>query len=1057
MLQVPVVPDIRLGSDSNGNGTYVHIPSVVHALELYPIGSRRQKTRCESSRQDQLPFLDTKDDGIKSHEASISTKCECRQTEDTDSTNSLVTPSYVSSTAQLQARVKAKLGQHLFGALKQRLQSRQMMFVASVPSREPVRNATGELKSATHSTQNSSLREASRCSRITTSDKIPSIRQREKSRRHPNKASAFPQLGMHNLMSSMPTATQCSWKPEMMIMNMAKDTSSHDHSSLTTNGMRIRKCHENGSSMWEEDQTSKIELVRINRLKAIPNHNRGIFSGLKQFLTRSGLFIVGLTRGPDGQRIHPRAWHLFCGSRDTKEIPRGDGVDSENTMVSNRKTIDYLSSSDAHSVSDFRRENLRRFSDVCRKSIFRGILTEEERDEASRRLKTLRERALETVVTSVKSQAAEEEEARQLSREGTPLGGMVSNAFRLPGTDDVLLLPGLMPKYVPCEKEVESITPNSHFLLSETNTDERLWSSDLEVLNRTHTLRPSSHSVYGFPFKNARDSTTTVSLLDQTVFTRESEDLQPPSNRSHRVSLVDPIPEGGDSGGDSSPDPSGLFVSTGEAPRKAFCKTPKRPLSPLSLSKETNRGPLGTPTDGPVTLPNLVSSPGRKVATPDKADRDRDHLSRKLELSYNEAVLPIPGNTDVATLSGNQLNITEAGIQTASRRRRRSRKQKSVKPHMISDYEKLYNESQVNMFSTNLPQAMEHIQMRKAATRILDDLDFDGESFLGLAKFSDYVVCDSESDGSRGYNKNMLDNLTSPRSWDTQGQKEVQELEVNVDQLQDRIDTEVEEDLADLIAKRNQLKAEVEEQQQLIDAFQVDLQNLSNERWGTEGDAFAIQLTAEVNQYAMEHRQQLQGLFQELSNDDDICISGITDSMLSQFVRGKADMISVGTQVMDSDLGFVDDELRETIEQMDEMFYHEKALRSAIDLTHVALSKVISFHASLELESTCKECFYLFEQPRTLWPCGHTFCQLCLSEMYNKSGELVCSECGSVCILGYTPNLSIELIASYQVLQDAKNKSSSDGKTIENTLQGLLNYLLSSRESFATAPGALTR
>ncbi|RNC31756.1 putative helicase [Trypanosoma cruzi] len=124
----------------------------------------------------------------------------------------------------------------------------------------------------------------------------------------------------------------------------------------------------------------------------------------------------------------------------------------------------------------------------------------------------------------------------------------------------------------------------------------------------------------------------------------------------------------------------------------------------------------------------------------------------------------------------------------------------------------------------------------------------------------------------------------------------------------------------------------------------------------------------------------------------------------------------------------------------------------------------MGFHASLELESTCKRCFYIFESPRTLWPCGHTFCQQCLPFMFTEQGELICEECGSLCEVGYTPNLALELVASYQVMQhtdyDDDDDDDGDGeigcvvqrRSIEEVLTAMLKDLMSTQTTIADAP-----
>lgn len=169
--------------------------------------------------------------------------------------------------------------------------------------------------------------------------------------------------------------------------------------------------------------------------------------------------------------------------------------------------------------------------------------------------------------------------------------------------------------------------------------------------------------------------------------------------------------------------------------------------------------------------------------------------------------------------------------------------------------------------------------------------------------------------------------------------------------------------------------------------------------------------------------------------------------------RGRKEKRSVACQVTEEDLGLVDETLKLATEQLQDLLYHERALMDAIRLATIAVANVMSFHASLEMESTCKQCFFLLDQPRTLWPCGHTFCQQCLVHMCNEDDEIICSECGSICEVGYTPNYAIEMIAHYQVVQEAVEdiKMRTKKTTIEGVLRNLLNDLLATQKKVPNA------
>lgn len=114
------------------------------------------------------------------------------------------------------------------------------------------------------------------------------------------------------------------------------------------------------------------------------------------------------------------------------------------------------------------------------------------------------------------------------------------------------------------------------------------------------------------------------------------------------------------------------------------------------------------------------------------------------------------------------------------------------------------------------------------------------------------------------------------------------------------------------------------------------------------------------------------------------------------------------------------------------MFTHEARLMQSVKLSTIAIANIMSFHASLELEATCKHCFCIFDNPRTLWPCGHTFCAHCLPDMYNCDDELVCAECHSICEVGYTPNVPLEMMANYQVIQEGNESEESNESSVSS-------------------------
>lgn len=52
--------------------------------------------------------------------------------------------------------------------------------------------------------------------------------------------------------------------------------------------------------------------------------------------------------------------------------------------------------------------------------------------------------------------------------------------------------------------------------------------------------------------------------------------------------------------------------------------------------------------------------------------------------------------------------------------------------------------------------------------------------------------------------------------------------------------------------------------------------------------------------------------------------------------------------------------------------------------------------------------------------------------MYNTDDELVCAECHSICEVGYTPNVSLEMMASYQVTQDGNKFDVSNESSVSS-------------------------
>ncbi|EPY18269.1 hypothetical protein STCU_10092 [Strigomonas culicis] len=285
-------------------------------------------------------------------------------------------------------------------------------------------------------------------------------------------------------------------------------------------------------------------------------------------------------------------------------------------------------------------------------------------------------------------------------------------------------------------------------------------------------------------------------------------------------------------------------------------------------------------------------------------------------------------------------------------------------------------------------------------------------------------------------------------------EEEVQGFLLDEGRLREKFRKEAEEDLQALFEECIQLREEVAEQDRLLKSFHKDVYHLSRGKDGLNSEHFALELTKEVNLFAQENHLKLNKILLNASSDS---IESIADGFLRRFGKERPEMHDAGTQVTDEDLGYVDEGVKQVETRLNELYFHEKGLVQSIKLATVAVANIMSFHSSLEIESTCKECFYIFENPRTLWPCGHTFCLQCLSGMYNRNGELICTECGSACEVGYTPNLTVELISNYQLLQESAEgngqASGGKGRTIESVLRNIIKDLLSTQRSYGAAVG----
>ncbi|KAK7195833.1 Zinc finger, C3HC4 type (RING finger) containing protein [Novymonas esmeraldas] len=413
---------------------------------------------------------------------------------------------------------------------------------------------------------------------------------------------------------------------------------------------------------------------------------------------------------------------------------------------------------------------------------------------------------------------------------------------------------------------------------------------------------------------------------------------------------------------------------------------------------------------------------------------------------------------------------------------------------LLEDYDEEHRN--LNDFLTHFPEEEDHVRLRRTAKNILDGLDDmwdEGEGGSGsfpLPKFlnpnfqfpglEDFVAAGDGAEGRSGHGDGS--------AADRDEAEPLTGFGVDEAQLNEKFKKEAEEECASLVAQRDALLVEVEIQRQQLRDFAADVNYLSvgQARRRVTAEQYAIELTGEVNRYAKAHRLRLNRTMEstaaqqqqqagadegQAAAEDESAVDHVARGFLDRFGRERAATADVGCQVCDADLSYVDAAVRSTEEQLEDLFLHEKALVNAVRLATVAVANIMTFHASLEMESTCRECFFVFDKPRTLWPCGHTFCLSCLSNMYNKRGELVCAECGSVCEVGYTPNVSVELIANYQTVcrhgevdhdDPAAGPASTltkdnEPRTIEGVLRSLLNDLLSTQSSWTAMAAESTR
>ena len=87
----------------------------------------------------------------------------------------------------------------------------------------------------------------------------------------------------------------------------------------------------------------------------------------------------------------------------------------------------------------------------------------------------------------------------------------------------------------------------------------------------------------------------------------------------------------------------------------------------------------------------------------------------------------------------------------------------------------------------------------------------------------------------------------------------------------------------------------------------------------------------------------------------------------------------------------------------------ETLLRSEANNFRAMLNNLRAFHTTAETDITCRACFNQFEEPVSLYPCGHTMCLRCVAGA-TTDGILRCADCGNASTEAPVPNHSLALL-----------------------------------------------
>lgn len=867
-------------------------------------------------------------------------------------------------------------------------------------------------------------------------------------------------------------------------------------------------------------EANSLDLVRINRLKGVPNFNRGIFAGLEKKQGRSGRWfgldegdrvpswrVMGLHAGLGKWmrsflplRIRrPRSSSLETREEDeeseearsfrspTFKVLRINPYSSlsqwETCMISTEEMVHRNARQSMYRLTPEANDTESQFSDLMGsislliEEQYGRDLTEEQREEAKRRVAMYRarkkmERAYGPVLpplprsrdgelekpieggkgfssasamkagtydrsrlaareaywrrvdrfrkTGRYEQSIESEDGYELTREG--------RAFRR-GKDGERL------RYPDADEEEESEVERSEGFLQSLGSDAS------EGARRRRRDQKAAHAASGMERKaGVEDSVERAwvsSTADQDGGVKDAEGARKGRPRAHT----------GDKGSDLSSEEE--EYAAGERPVSRQSREQhedRRRAGQKSLGEgEGDQGPSGS-SSSRTSLTSQTKHGRRKEKG--GFDRDSPSLMPPGENEDESESSPLLSGEDAAEKgSGKKKGAGEGGegkedasLFTAESGVDSGRTIPSIPSHR--------NEKEVaklNAFASKFPDAEAHVTLRRQANEVLSEFDLLAMTFSPVKPSNEDTTAEADMLSS---SSSLLPSVH---------EKPVKGFLIDEKFLIARFKKELEEDQRELTHQRNRLRAEVKRQKELLESFQHDIDYLSFGCEDMSGEEYAADLMRLVNNYARRHgltlnelevKQEEQAV--DVLGDSPRPNSGrakVGDGFLNQFsALRRVGRRSVACQVNEEDLGVVDESARVAERHMEDLLFHERALLDAVRMATVAMANIMSFHASLELEATCKECFFILDHPRTLWPCGHTFCKHCIATMYNSREEIVCSECGTVCDVGYTPNHSIEVVAHYQVVQDSEygNTPKSHGSklTIESVLRRFLRDLI---------------